>query len=158
MAIRYKKDGRYAYETHNIWNKELKKYQTKWKYLGVVNPETKELISKSNSEKKPEKLILDYGDTFILNEYCKLSGFTALITSVFGELANAILALVFYRLIESGGMNMAQEWYNGNFARICLPRLDLSSQRISEMLCKIGDEALWREFFIRYTQSVYSNK
>ena len=54
-------------------------------------------------------------------------------------------------------MNMAQEWYNGNYARICFPNLDLSSQRISEALCRIGDEALWRRFFIQYTQSVYTN-
>lgn len=36
MAVRYKGNGRYAYETHNVWNKELKKYQTKRKYLGIV--------------------------------------------------------------------------------------------------------------------------
>ena len=54
-------------------------------------------------------------------------------------------------------MNMVQEWYNGNFARVCFPGLDLSSQRISELLQQIGDEGLWRKFFIKYTQTVYSN-
>jgi len=104
-----------------------------------------------------EKLIIDYGNTFALSEYCRLSGFTSLIEKVFGGLANIIMALVCYRLIESGGMNMAKEWYNGNYARICFPNLDLSSQRISEALRQIGNEALWREFFKLYTQSVYSN-
>lgn len=158
MAIRYKKGGRYAYETHNIWNKELKKYQTKWKYLGIVDPETNIVAPKSSlATSSSEKLIVDYGNTFALNEYCRLSGFTSLIMTVFGTLANTLLALVFYRLIESGGMNMVQEWYNGNYARICFPDLDLSSQRISEVLCQIGDESLWRKFFKLYTESVYSN-
>jgi transposase len=157
VAIRYKNNGRYAYETHNIWNKELKKYQTKWKYLGVVDSETKLITPKSNLAQKSERLIIDYGNTFALSEYCRLSGFTALIAKVFGKLANTLLTLIFYRLIESGGMNMVQEWYAGNFARICFPNLDLSSQRISEILCQIGDEGLWREFFKLYTQSVYSN-
>jgi transposase len=158
MAIRYKKNGRYAYETHNVWNKELKKYQTKWKYLGIVNPETGVATPKSASTPTAsEKLIVDYGNTFALNEYCRLSGFTSLIEGVFGELTNTLLALVFYRLIESGGMNMVGEWYSGNYARICFPNLNLSSQRISEALCQIGDEELWRKFFKLYTQSVYSN-
>ena len=158
MAIRYKGNGRYAYETHNVWNKELKKYQTKWKYLGIVDPDTKVATPKSAlAVSSSEKLIVDYGNTFALSEYCRLSGFTALIMNVFGLLANTLLALVCYRLIESGGMNMVQEWYDGNYARICLPGLDLSSQRISEFLCQIGDEALWRKFFKLYTESVYSN-
>ena len=111
MAIRYKRNGRYAYETRNVWNKELKKYQTKWKYLGIVDPETGVATPKSATPAN-EKLIVDYGNTFVLSEYCRLSGFAALIANVFGSLANTILALVCYRLIESGGMNMAQEWYN----------------------------------------------
>jgi transposase len=104
-----------------------------------------------------EKLIVDYGNTFILNEYCRLSGFAELILNVFGELGNYLLALVFYRLIESGGMNMAKEWYENNYIKVCFKDLDLSSQRISEALCEIGDEALWREFFKQYTQCVYSD-
>jgi transposase len=54
-------------------------------------------------------------------------------------------------------MNMVAEWYNGNYAKICFPNLNLSSQRISEHLTAIGDESLWRKFFILYTQSVYGN-
>ena len=158
MAIRYKKNKRYAYETHNVWNKELKKYQTKWKYLGVVDPLTRVATPKSSLAKaKSEKLIVDYGNTFALSEYSRLSGFTALVESVFGPLAQILLALVCYRLIESGGMNMVQQWYDGNYASVCFPGLDLSSQRISEYLTAIGDEQLWRKFFILYTKSVYSN-
>jgi hypothetical protein len=157
MAIRYKKDGRYAYETHNVWNKELKKYQTKWTYLGIVDPKTKNISKKSNMTDGKEKLIVDYGNTFILNEYCRLSGFAELILNVFGELGNYLLVLVFYRLIESGGMNMAREWYENNYIQVCFKNLDLSSQRISEALCEIGNETLWREFFKQYTQCVYSD-
>jgi len=158
VAIRYKGNGRYAYETHNKWNKEKKKYETKWKYLGIVDAETGVATPKHSTKKDAsEKLIIDYGNTFALNEYCRLSGFASLIRNVFGEIANTLLALVFYRLIESGGMNMVSDWYSGNYARLCLPNLNLSSQRISEVLCLIGEESLWRKFFQLYTQSVYSN-
>jgi transposase len=157
MAIRFKANGRYAYETHNVWNKSLKKYQTTWKYLGIVDPVTGIPAPKSAQTPYQEKAILDYGDTFALNQYCDLSGFSALITSVFGHLAHVLLALVFYRLIESGGMNMVQDWYNGNYAQVCLPGLNLSSQRISEYLIEIGSETSWRTFFTQYTQNVYSH-
>jgi len=157
MARRYKgKQKQYEYETHNKWNKEKKKYETKWTYIGKVDPVTKIAVPKKESAKQ-ELLIFDYGNTFALGEYCRLSGLTALIAKVFGEYANILLVLVFYRMIESGGMNMVTEWYNANFVRILFPGLDLASQRISEYLVRIGDEALWREFFKRYTQSVYSN-
>jgi len=36
-----------------------------------------------------------------------------MILEVFGPLANMLLALVFYRLIESSGMNMAQKLSRG---------------------------------------------
>jgi transposase len=158
LAIRYKGNGRYAYTTRNVWNKEKKKYETKWKYLGIVDPDTGIATPKS-AQVVPakEKLVVDYGNTFALSEYCRLSGFTTLIANVFGDLADTLLALVFYRLIESGGMNMAADWYAGNYARVVFAGIDLSSQRISENLARIGDEALWRAFFISYTQSIYSN-
>lgn len=135
MAIQYKgKDNRYEYETHNKWNKDKKKYETKWKYLGKVDPVTKIVTPKHiSTETLGEKLIVDYGNTFALNEYCRLSGFTSLIMSVFGKQTNTLLALVCYRLIESDGMNMVQERYDGNYAQIGFPDLDLSSQHLKQL-------------------------
>ena len=58
MAIRYKGNGRYAYETHNVWNKEKKKHETKWKYLGVVDAETGIATPQHSKNKETsEKLI-----------------------------------------------------------------------------------------------------
>ena len=53
-------------------------------------------------------------------------------------------------------MTLAQNWYDGNYARICFPTANLVSQRISEFLTTLGNERLWREFFLRYTKFVYS--
>ena len=63
--------------------------------MGIVGPETKIAIPKSAlAVPTREKLIVDYGNTFALSEYCRLSGFTSLIMSVFGTLANTLLALI----------------------------------------------------------------
>jgi|GEM_PF-3347270 len=53
MAIRYKNNGKYAYETRSVWNKEKKKHETKWKYLGVVDENgkiKKKTVAKDKSE------------------------------------------------------------------------------------------------------------
>ena len=156
MAIRYKDNGRYAYETHNKWNKEKKKYETVWKYLGVVNPETGE-YKKKQKPLKHERLILNYGDSFMLNEYSEKSGLKTLVEAVFGDMTQSIFALVFFKLIESAAMQHAQTWFEGNYARIIFQNADLSTQRISDLLKAIGDERLLRVFFKRYLDKVYTN-
>ena len=154
LAIRYKGNGKYAYETHNKWNKEKKKYETVWKYLGVVNPDTGEYQKKR--DKKKELLILNYGDSFALNEYAVKSGLYRLTESVFGKLVQTIFALCFFKLLDSAAMQHAAAWLDGNYAKILFPDADLSTQRISDCLKIIGDEGFQREFFKRYLKKVYS--
>lgn len=154
LAIRYKGNGKYAYETHNKWNKEKKKYETVWKYLGVVNPDTGEYQKKRDQKK--EILILNYGDSFALNEYAIKSGLYGLVESVFGKLAQAIFALCFFKLLDCAAMQHAATWFEGNYANVVFPGVDLSTQRISDLLRVIGDEGFQREFFKRYLEKVYS--
>ena len=153
MAIRYKNKGKYAYETHNKWNKEKKKYETVWTYLGVVDPNTGEYQKKP---KKRESLILNYGDSFVLHEYSVKSGFRSLAEAVFGKFALNVIALCFFKLLESAAMQHAETWINGNYAKILFPNVDLSTQRISDLLKIIGDEKLLRKFFKLYLGKIYS--
>ena len=154
MAIRYKGGGRYAYETHNKWNKEKKKYETVWTYLGIVNTDTGEYQKKQKM--KHELLILNYGDSFVLNEFLVNSGLKSMVETIFKRSAQAIFALCFFKLIESAAMQHAATWLEGNYAKIIFPSADLSTQRISDLLKLIGDERLLREFFKRYFEKVYS--
>jgi transposase len=155
LAIRYKGNGRYAYETRNKWNKEKKKYETVWTYLGIVSPETGEYQKKRDSKKK-EQLILNYGDSYVLNDFAVKSGLFSMVEGVFGKLTQSIFALCFFKLLESAAMQHAQTWIEGNYARILFPYADLQTQRISDMLKEIGDEQLQREFFKHYLEKVYS--
>jgi hypothetical protein len=59
------------YQTKNTWNKEKKKYETKWTYLGIVTPTG--TFKKAHTNQQQEKLCLNYGDTHILNMYCEKS-------------------------------------------------------------------------------------
>ncbi len=77
--IRYKKRGeqRYAYEVTAYWDKELKKSRQKAVYLGVVDDEDQ--IQKPSTE----KLQLDFGDTFLLNEFIKQNDIYPILNGAF---------------------------------------------------------------------------
>ncbi len=148
--IRYKKFGNkeYAYEITAYWDKEQKKSRQHPKYLGVViDKEAKIFKKKEKTQLKDEKLILDFGDTFILNEFMKKTNMRDFFFRVFGDRTEYLLALIYFRLCHPSAMMYAKTWYQGSYARLISKDIDLSSQRISDFLKAIGDEHLQREYF-----------
>jgi transposase len=148
--IRYKKFGNieYAYEITAYWDRKEKKSRQHTKYLGiVVDKEAKIFIKKEKKQHEEEKLILDFGDTYILNEFMKKTKMRDLLSNVFGEMTKYLVALIYYRLCYPSAMMYAKTWYQGSYARIISKDIDLSSQRISDFLKAIGEEHLQREYF-----------
>jgi transposase len=148
--IRYKKIGNkeYAYEITAYWDKEQKKSRQHPKYLGVViDKEAKIFKKKEKKQIEKEKLILDFGDTFILNEFMKKTNIRDLFFKVFSDRTEYLLALIYFRLCYPSAMMYARTWYQGSYARFISKDIDLSSQRISDFLKAIGDEHLQREYF-----------
>ena len=146
--IRYKKFGNkeYAYEVTSYWDPEKKKPRQKTKYLGVVVDKEKKIFKKKSRERR-EKLILDFGDTYFLNQFInRVTFFENLKKEMF-------LALIFYRLCYPSAMRYARMWYEGNIVRKFFD-VDISSQRISEFLEEIGDESIQREFFKEYIRQI----
>jgi transposase len=54
-------------------------------------------------------------------------------------------------------MRYAENWFEGNYARILFKKADISSQRVSDFLKILGDERLQRDFFTAYL-SLLTNK
>lgn len=148
--IRYKKFGNieYAYEITAYWDREKKKSRQSTKYLGiVVDKEAKIFKKKEKKQYEEEKLILDFGDTYILNEFMKKIKIRDMLYNVFGDKTEYLLALIYYRLCYPSAMMYAKTWYQGSYTRLLSKDIDLSSQRISDFLKAIGDEHLQREYF-----------
>ncbi len=148
--IRYKKFGNieYAYEITAYWDSKEKKSRQHSKYLGiVVDKEAKIFKKKEKKQLKEEKLILDFGDTFILNEFMKKTKIRDTLLKVFGDRTEYLLALIYYRLCYPSAMMYAKTWYQGSYARLISKDIDFSSQRISDFLKAIGEEHLQREYF-----------
>ncbi len=150
--IRYQKygDQEYAYEITAYWDPKKRTSRQKTKYLGVVIDKEKKLFEKRAIKKYSEKLILDFGDSYCIDQFLQRSGYHGLIKEVFGDYGEDILALLLYRLCYSGAMMYAKNWFNGNYARLLYKNVDLSSQRISESLRYLGSETLQRSFFDKY--------
>ena len=103
-----------------------------------------------------EKLILDFGDCYFFDTVLEDSKYKDVLASVFGDMSDTILSLIYYRSLQGGASYYAGDWWEGSYARILFPRASLSSQRISEALKSVGDEAVVRGFFEKYLRYIAS--
>ena len=97
-----------------------------------------------------EKLILDYGDSYVLNEVITATGFKDIITAVFPFDKDTVLSMLFYRVLSGGASRYALTYWEGSYTRLLFPAALLESQRVSEFYKRIGDEFYHREFFKAY--------
>jgi len=158
--IRYKRFGNkdYAYEITAYWDSVKKKPRQRSKYLGVVIDKEKKIFQRREISQKTEKLILDFGDVYLLNEFIKGQDLSSILKQVFGNNMNYLLSLLCYRLCHASAMNYARIWYDGSISRFLFKGATLSSQRISDFLESIGDEYVQREFFEQYLTSFVKAK
>jgi transposase len=158
--IRYKKFGKkeYAYEVNATWDPIKKQSKNKTKYLGIVIDKGKKRFRKRKTERKPEKLILDFGDGFILKEFFDRNNFTSLIKKSFGSLSDSVLALISFRLCYPSAMTYSKEWFSGNYSKLIYKNANMNSQRISDLFKVLGEESIHRKFFKEYINRYAKSK
>lgn len=106
-----------------------------------------------------EKLILDFGDSFVLDEYLRTLPFYHACCCAMPSDSDTLFSLLFYRILaDKKAYCYAQTWWAGNYAGILFPYAKLHSQRISEFLAALGREEVQRHFFEDYLASIYGNK
>ena len=105
-----------------------------------------------------EKLILDFGDSWFLEEYLSRQSFYQSIVETLPGDKDTLLALIFYRLLTHKGASChAKIWYEGNYSYLAFPRADLTSQNISRILKELGREEIQRSFFDNYLSCLYGD-
>lgn len=147
----------YAYQIKSIWDKEKKKVAKQTIYLGKVIDEKRGVYQEKKRVEK-ERLILDFGDTYVLDQFFRATPLYALLKACAGEEYKTLFSLMFYRLCYTGAMMYAQRWYDGNIVKIIYPQAKISSQRISNFLMFLGDEILQRRFFEEYLKGFDKTK
>ncbi|MCD8348264.1 MAG: transposase [Lachnospiraceae bacterium] len=105
-----------------------------------------------------ERLILDFGDAWFLQEYLSKQPFYGSILKALPDESDTLLALIFYRLLTNKGANChAKVWYEGNYSYLAFPHANLTGQNISRVLKELGREETQRRFFEEYMSSIYGN-
>jgi hypothetical protein len=99
-----------------------------------------------------EKLILDFGDAYFVDQYAKRIGISAAIDAIEYGNHDSVRALVLFYVICNTANYNASEWFSGSYASILYPKANLESQRISELLLSIGKESSYRAFFREYSK------
>jgi hypothetical protein len=101
-----------------------------------------------------EKLLVDFGDTFLLSNFIRNSGLMTAIDAVGYGNRDTLYAMICYYVLCSSANCHANDWLEGNYAGILYPKANLSSQRISDFLAAIGEESVQRNFFREYLSSM----
>ena len=155
--MRFKKiyNNTYAYK---VW--KVKDEKGKWRqhseYLGVVtNLETKTFEKKS---KLLENMILDYGDSYLIGNIIEQLPIFDTLKTIFGNLFDTLMTLIFHRITGGLAMCYAEDWYNGNYVNRLFPNANVSSQNISKFLSYLGKESVQRDFFKSYIPLIYKGK
>jgi len=159
MPVRYKTFGKQEY-AYSIWN-EKNPTTGKWRqcsqYLGVVVDKDNDVYEKRNEIKQAQRLpeqkeqyILDYGDSYYLSEFIKRDAVYPILGEVFGGHLDTLLSLVLFKMHGGNAMRYAENWYEGNAAKLLFPQAALSTQSISNFLGLIGKEKLQQSFFREY--------
>jgi len=158
-TVRYKKRGNkfYVYEIHQYWDKELKKPRQKTKYLGVSNTDGGDYTKpgRGASTQKLEKEILDCGDSLAIAETAKSIGLDELIKNSFDDL-DSIMNLLIFQIVEGSALQHCKEWSSGNIASYLFNGAKTSSQDISRLISRLGEQSLQTKFFKNYTAKFFS--
>jgi transposase len=161
--LKTSKSGKiYAYEVTSFWDPDKRQARSKSTYLGIVDGDNN-IIPKGTIKAKrlkqitQEKLILDFGNGYLILEFIKKSLIFNPIKFVFDAFPE-IISLICYRLCNPGPMYNCNLWLSGNIISKIRKNDDLSSQNISRILRYIGSESIQRPFFREYVKLIGGSK
>lgn len=156
--IKVKNGIEYWYEETPYYDKEKKQIRHKSKYLGRnVNGEPVRMRSapaelKEKTKKKPESVrsSLDYGSILALQSIMTELNLDIYLQDILSPSEFVMLrALAFNRIIRPMAMKNVDSWYDGTSLALESPQINLSSQRISEFLSRLGESNIPEMFISR---------
>lgn len=134
MIFKNRTDGFYQYDAEN----------------NVKNPVPEDFYVKESRKNAQEKLIVDFGDIYFIDEFVKKLNLWSVFESVDYGNMDTFKALLLYYVIERKSNAYAENWYDGSYVKVLYSKAMMSSQRISDILKRIGMESVYRKFFSAY--------
>jgi hypothetical protein len=123
--------------------------------VDISTPEIQQHIASSSCAIQ-EKLILDFGSSFVFFETLKSTPFYDIFRKILPKDADTLLSFLCYKVTQQTPNCVAADWWSGDFARVLFPKAKLESQRISEFLKRLGEELVQRGFFEEYIKTIRS--
>lgn len=151
-------DNEFAYRVTSKWDPKKKQSRQSTEYLGKVIDKKNQIFEKVRIKQVQEKLILDFGDGYVLEQFLKSTTIYPLLEALPVVLQETLYTLLFYRICHTGAMMHAKNWYDGNIIKIRYKKAEVSSQRISDALMNLGEETLQRTFFQEYIKQFSTTK
>jgi len=148
----------YVYESQAYWDKEKKQARSKRVCVGKLDPKTGEFIP-SKRLTSSTAAALDpsvtasaqvIGPMVVLDAFSKKIGLTKILKSVFGDTHRQMLVMSYYLCVMGGALSHCETWARSHEPSIAPA---LSSQRISELLGKLGTDKK-QSFFLKWMGKV----
>ena len=102
------------------------------------------------------ELILDFGPEYVFAEALKKEGIWNVFLSFMPEKSDTLMSMVLHSMLWTEARQFAEDFWRTSYASIAFPNAKLKSQRISEFLTELGEEAVFRRFFDAYLGYVIS--
>ncbi len=149
-------EGKVVKETSNLGrvvDRERNVFRSRERGTFTFDPATGEFGPAPSGGWPPpaELLVLDFGDTWALDSLATSEGLWAALDAASPSDPDELRCLcLHYALAPSQPNCLAKRWWEGSWARMAYPSARLASQRVSELLRRVGDEAAQRRFFDAY--------
>ena len=130
-------------------------YEVNTGKYGAADP--KYLGSLSDDRRKKEKLILDFGDVYLVDEFIKSIGYDKVLESIGYGNPDTLKAMVAYYIVSERANVYAKTWQEGNIASVLYPKADLLSPRISDFLEALGRDDIRRAYFQAHIKWIKEN-
>lgn len=149
-------DGKVVKETSNLGrvvDRERNVFRSRERGTFTFDPATGEFGPAPSGDwpQPAERLVLDFGDCWALDSLARSEGLWGALDAASPADSDELRCLcLHYALAPSQPNCLARRWWEGSWARIAYPSARLASQRVSELLGRVGDEASQRRFFDAY--------
>lgn len=100
-----------------------------------------------SDKRRKEKLLLDFGDVYFLDQLIKQMGYDKVLDAIGYGNPDTLKAMAMYYIISEKANVHAQTWFDGSFARMLYPNANMKSQRLSGFLASLGDERKQQNYF-----------
>ena len=81
-----------------------------------------------------EKLILDFGDSYVLYEVLKKTGYYDIFNTILPDDSDSLLSLIGHKVLGSVANCYASDWWEGSYTRILFPKARIQSQLVHQRM------------------------